>query len=83
MVRVEDHGQYYVVPLDERDLNYGAFFETGQKNHKSEKNIQFNSHNTTQLTGKSLINFLKDKTLYQSIYVKVKNENHDRCWDKA
>ena len=65
MARVEDHGQYYEVPLDERDLNYGSFFETGQKNNDTELKTQFNSHNTMQLVGKSLVKFLKSQDFIQ------------------
>lgn len=65
MARVEDHGQYYEVPLDERDLNYESFFETGQKIIDTEVKTQFNSHNTMQLVGKSLVNFLKGQDFIQ------------------
>lgn len=44
----EDMGSYYRVPADNRDLNYGAYFDTG-RNDVSVKD-DYNSHNTKQLS---------------------------------
>jgi UDP-N-acetylglucosamine 4,6-dehydratase/5-epimerase len=44
----EDMGNYYRVPADNRDLNYGVYFDTG-RNDVSAKD-DYNSHNTTRLS---------------------------------
>lgn len=43
----EDLGDYYRVPADNRDLNYGKFFEEGDK--KVTKLTSYTSYNTQQL----------------------------------
>lgn len=47
MAAAEDLGDYYRVPPDLRDLNYGKFVEQGQKNISFAED--YNSHNTTRL----------------------------------
>jgi UDP-glucose 4-epimerase len=47
MVAAEDLGNYYCVPPDLRDLNYGKFVEQGET--KISKATDYNSHNTTRL----------------------------------
>ncbi len=47
MVAAEDLGEYYRVPPDLRDLNYGKFVEQGEL--KISEAIEYNSHNTTRL----------------------------------
>ena len=47
MVSAEDLGDYYRVPPDLRDLNYGKFVEQGEL--KISKAVEYNSHNTTRL----------------------------------
>lgn len=47
MFRAKDMGNFYRIPADNRDLNYGKYFEQGNK-HISEVE-DFNSHNTLQL----------------------------------
>ena len=42
-----DMGDYYRVPPDNRDLNYGKFFEEGNK--KITNLEDYNSHNTQRL----------------------------------
>jgi UDP-N-acetylglucosamine 4,6-dehydratase len=44
----EDMGNYYRVAADNRDLNYGVYFDTG-RNEVSVKD-DYNSHNTTRLS---------------------------------
>ena len=47
MVKAEDHGNYYRIPADNRDLNYNLYFSKGDK-HVS--NVEdYHSHNTTRL----------------------------------
>jgi UDP-N-acetylglucosamine 4,6-dehydratase len=47
MVAAEDLGEYYRVPPDLRDLNYGKFVEQGEV--KISEAVDYNSHNTTRL----------------------------------
>lgn len=47
MVAARDIGDYYCVPPDLRDLNYGKFVEQGEV--KISEAEDYNSHNTTQL----------------------------------
>ncbi len=47
MVCAEDLGDYYRVPPDLRDLNYGKFVEQGEE--KISKTEDYNSHNTERL----------------------------------
>ena len=46
----EDMGDYFRVPPDGRDLNYGKFVDEGdQKLTQAEHSEDYNSHNTTRL----------------------------------
>ena len=47
VVAAEDLGNYYRVPPDFRDLNYGKYFEQGET--KISEAIEYTSHNTSQL----------------------------------
>ncbi len=47
MVAAQDLGNYYRVPPDNRDLNYGKYFEHGEV--KVSQAVEYNSHNTTRL----------------------------------
>jgi UDP-N-acetylglucosamine 4,6-dehydratase/5-epimerase len=47
MVAAEDLGEYFRVPLDSRDLNYGKFTDHGEQ--KISKSLDYNSHNTSRL----------------------------------
>ncbi|MCS6765708.1 MAG: polysaccharide biosynthesis protein [Candidatus Protistobacter heckmanni] len=47
MACAEDLGDYYRVPPDMRDLNYGKFVEEGEA--KITESSDYNSHNTTRL----------------------------------
>jgi UDP-glucose 4-epimerase len=47
MAEAEDLGNYYRVPPDLRDLNYGKFVEQGEM--KISEAVDYNSHNTTRL----------------------------------
>ena len=47
MVRAEDRGDYYRVPLDARSLDYGVYFDEGdERAHDVE---DYTSHNTERL----------------------------------
>ncbi|WP_107942061.1 polysaccharide biosynthesis protein [Metasolibacillus fluoroglycofenilyticus] len=56
-VVAEDMTGYYRVPADTRDLNYGKFFEEGDKKLSAAE--EYNSHNTYRLT----VEEIKDKLL--------------------
>lgn len=47
MVAAKDDGGYYLVPPDQRDLNYGKFFEQGEI--KISEAVEYSSHNTKRL----------------------------------
>jgi UDP-N-acetylglucosamine 4,6-dehydratase len=47
-VKAEDHGNYYRVPADNRDLNYAKYLEEGDK--KLSYLEEYHSHNTTRLS---------------------------------
>lgn len=47
MVRAVDLGDYYMVPCDDRDLNYGKYFEKGEQKFSVAED--YTSHNTTRL----------------------------------
>jgi len=65
MAKATDLGDYYQIPADTRDLNYGKYFETGDQ--KTSALEDYNSHNTTRLTieevkGKLLtLDYIKDE----------------------
>jgi len=48
MLVAEDQGGYYRIPADNRDLNYGKYFEQGRAELKNFED--YNSHNTEQLS---------------------------------
>lgn len=45
--RAEDHGGYFRIPADNRDLNYSAFFTEGRETVSHEED--YHSHNTRRL----------------------------------
>jgi len=47
MAKVDDVGQYYRIPLDNRDLNYAKFFVIGEKRRATAED--YTSHNTVRL----------------------------------
>jgi UDP-glucose 4-epimerase len=47
MAHAEDKGEYYRVPPDLRDLNYGKFVEQGERLISTSED--YNSHNTRRL----------------------------------
>lgn len=50
--KAEDMGDYYRVPLDDRDLNYTKYFTEGETEHIVMED--YNSHNTEQLSVKQV-----------------------------
>ena len=66
MVLAEDLGDYYRVPLDLRDLNYGNFVEQGKL--KISEASDYNSHNTTRLDVSSMkALLLKSRFMHSSL----------------
>jgi UDP-N-acetylglucosamine 4,6-dehydratase len=57
----EDMGHYYRVPADNRDLNYGVYFDAG-RNDVSVKE-DYNSHNTKQLSVDEMVDMLLELTI--------------------
>lgn len=47
LARAVDMGDYYLVPADNRDLNYGKYFDSGKKEFSVAED--YTSHNTTRL----------------------------------
>jgi len=72
MARAEDLGNYFRVPADNRDLNYGKFFFNGDI--KTSTLEDYNSHNTHRLTKDEVV-----KKLLDLEYIK----NELASWGKA
>ena len=56
MVHAIDHGDYYCLPADTRDLNYDQFFSKGDES--LEKFEEYHSHNTKRLDVEGTIELL-------------------------
>jgi len=56
MVAAQDLGDYYRIPPDLRDLNYGKYVEQGEV--KISEAIEYHSHNTTRLDVEGMKNLL-------------------------
>jgi UDP-glucose 4-epimerase len=63
MTVAEDMGQYYRVPADNRDLNYGLYYETGRR-EVSEVD-DYNSHNAKRLSVDEVADMLLGLDLVQ------------------
>jgi UDP-glucose 4-epimerase len=59
MLVAEDLGNYFRIPSDNRDLNYPAFFDKGDK--RMSQMEDFNSSNTNQLNADELDKILKEQ----------------------
>jgi UDP-glucose 4-epimerase len=71
MVRAIDLGNYFQIPADNRDLNYGNYFENGDI--KTSYQTDYNSHNATRLG----IEELKEK-LIELDYIKNELESWEQ-----
>lgn len=58
VLRAEDHGEYFRVPLDARSLNYGLYFDEGDR--KESLIDDYTSHNTRQLDRDGVANLLRE-----------------------
>ena len=70
MVAASDEGDYYRVPPDLRDLNYGKYVEQGEQ--RISEAVEYNSHNTTRLDKAGMQALLMKLSFMQAI---VKGEN--------
>jgi len=57
MARIDDMGDYYRIPADNRDLNYAKYFSDGEE--KISDLDDYTSHNTRQLTTPEIKNLLQ------------------------
>jgi UDP-N-acetylglucosamine 4,6-dehydratase/5-epimerase len=57
MVRAEDRGDYFRVPLDARSLDYGLYFDQGDR-HQAEVN-DYTSHSTVRLDAAGVAKLLR------------------------
>ncbi|MGH1407478.1 MAG: polysaccharide biosynthesis protein [Rhodomicrobiaceae bacterium] len=48
MVRAQDHGRYYRIPADNRNLNYAQYFSKGEERVSQQED--YTSHNTKRLS---------------------------------
>ena len=57
LVRSVDQGDYYRVPVDARDLNYGAYYDEGdvEESHTDD----YHSHNTERLDVDQVVALLR------------------------
>jgi UDP-N-acetylglucosamine 4,6-dehydratase/5-epimerase len=65
MVMAQDCGDYYRVPPDNRDLNYSAFVEEGERQISEAQD--FNSHNARQLDQAEMGNILQRLDYMQAV----------------
>lgn len=72
MVAATDLGDYYKIPPDLRDLNYGKFFEQGEE--KITKAHEYSSDNTEQLDKEGMKSLLMNLNFIQAI---LRGENVD------
>jgi UDP-N-acetylglucosamine 4,6-dehydratase len=63
MAVAEDMGDYYRVAADNRDLNYGQFFDTGRRDVSVK--ADYNSHNTRQLSVDEMAGMLRSLDIVQ------------------
>ena len=57
MLRAVDHGDYYRIPADTRDLNYDAYFTEGIEPLSQQED--YNSHNTRRLSVDEMTEMLR------------------------
>ena len=65
MACAEDRGQYFRVPPDLRDLNYGKFVEQGEE--RISRTEDYNSHNTERLDVEGMQRLLLKLDFMQAI----------------
>ena len=65
MAIAQDRGNYFRVPPDNRDLNYAAFVEEGER--EISEAHDFNSHNTTRLDQAAMTDILRRLDYMQAV----------------
>lgn len=65
MAAADDLGDYYRVPPDLRDLNYGKFVDQGET--KITEAVEYNSHNTTRLDVQGIKALLMETRFMQAV----------------
>ena len=65
MVNAEDLGEYYRIPPDLRDINYGKFVEQGEE--KISRSEDYNSHNTERLNLNEMNKLLRKLDFIQAL----------------
>jgi len=65
MAAAQDHGQYFRIPPDLRDLNYSKFVEEGERSISAGED--YNSHNTEQLDVKEMQRMLLKLDFIQAL----------------
>jgi UDP-N-acetylglucosamine 4,6-dehydratase/5-epimerase len=63
MAKAEDLGEYFRIPCDTRDLNYGKYFDLGEK--RVSKISDYTSHNTERLDLEKLKDLLRKLDLFK------------------
>lgn len=63
MAKAEDHGDYYRIPCDQRDLNYDKYFVQGEKNIALIED--YTSHNTERLNLEGMKNLLMKLDMFK------------------
>ena len=69
MLQAEDMGEYYRVPADNRDLNYGKYMEQGEQRLAEVED--YNSHNTARLDVKGMQQLLMKLSFMPAIVAGV------------
>ena len=64
MAKAEDLGNYYRIPVDNRDLNYNKYYNVGQQDLSQKSD--YHSHNTRRLSIKEIMDMLIKLELIQN-----------------
>jgi UDP-N-acetylglucosamine 4,6-dehydratase/5-epimerase len=80
MVRVQEMGNYYRVPADNRDLNYEQYFEKGMP--EVAKLQEYNSHNTERLSIPQIQDKLMQLEYMREVLASLKEWEGDLDGDK-
>ena len=65
LVRLQDQGDYYRVPVDARDLNYSEYFDEGDVEENTHDD--YHSHNTERLDADGVRRLLSDLRPFQAL----------------
>jgi UDP-N-acetylglucosamine 4,6-dehydratase/5-epimerase len=63
MARAEDLGDYFLIPIGSRDLNYSYYFTEGEKRVTAQED--YNSHNTRRLSVDELVEMVSTLSVVQ------------------